>query len=119
MLRFSNATPGRGAQALQSLAMDGRLVKSLQISLWVETQDVEAGRLPHQAPHIELSFFDEQRAPAGVSVLGRWQGSAARSKRTHKVKVPARARLAVLAVGLFGATGELTIDELTMRVIDD
>jgi protein-L-isoaspartate(D-aspartate) O-methyltransferase len=119
MLRFSNATPGRGAQALQSLAMDGRLVKSLQVTLWVETRDVEAGRLPHQAPHVEVSFFDEQRAPAGVSVLGRWQGSTPRSKRTHKVKVPARARLAVLAVGLFGATGELTIDELTMRVMND
>ncbi len=119
LLRFHNETPGRGAQALQSLAMDGRRVTDLELNLWIETRDVHAGPSPQQFPHIELSFFDEHRGPVGNKIMGKWQGTTSGTKRTHRIKVPVQARLAVLAIGLFGATGELGIDQVMMRVLNE
>ena len=37
---FRNDTPGRGCQALQGFAVDGRQVKELQVSLWVRGQEI-------------------------------------------------------------------------------
>ncbi|MGE0759727.1 MAG: protein-L-isoaspartate(D-aspartate) O-methyltransferase [Pirellulaceae bacterium] len=118
-LRFRNETPGRGAQALQSLAMDGRRVKQLEVSLWIEARNIQAAPMSKQLGHIELTFFDENRGALGTSVLGRWQGDIAPARRTHTVRIPPRARLAVMAVGLFGATGELSVDDVQLRVLDD
>jgi protein-L-isoaspartate(D-aspartate) O-methyltransferase len=116
-LRFTNEMPGRGAQALQALGMDGRQVGSVELSAWVSTRNVQRGLFPRQLPRIELSFFDEQRAPIGSQVLGPWHGTSDWAGRRTIVNVPPQSRLSVLAVGLFGATGELSVDRLNVAVV--
>ncbi len=37
---FSNAEPGRGSQALQGFAVDGRKVKMLNVSFYIRGQDI-------------------------------------------------------------------------------
>ena len=118
-LRFRNETPGRGAQALQALGIDGRQVRQLDVSLKVETRDVRPGQSAQEVPRLGLSFFDEQRAPLGTQTLGPWTGTIPRTTKQVRISVPARCRLAVLAVGMFGAVGELSIDQLSVRAADE
>ena len=42
-LTFRNDTPGRAAQALQAVGIDGRRTQEIEISLWVRGQKVQAG----------------------------------------------------------------------------
>jgi protein-L-isoaspartate(D-aspartate) O-methyltransferase len=118
-LRFQNDTPGRGAQALQALGIDGRQVQLLDVSLKVQVRGVRPGQAGQEVPRLGLSFFDEQRAPLGTQNLGPWTGTISWTTKRTQVKVPARCRLAVLAVGMFGAVGELSIDELSVKAADE
>ncbi len=54
--------PGRGAQALQGMAVDGRKVKQLDVSLWVKGTDLCRGATPKQQPVLAITFYDENRA---------------------------------------------------------
>jgi protein-L-isoaspartate(D-aspartate) O-methyltransferase len=117
-LRFQNDTPGRGAQALQAVGVDGRRVRTLDLALWIRTTDARPGQSPQQLPRVELSFFDEKQAPAGMQIAGPWHGSIDWTKKQTRIDVPSRARLAVIAVGLFGATGQLVVDGMSLDVAE-
>lgn len=118
-LRFRNETAGRGAQALQALGIDGRRVQRLEVSLKVQTRGVRPGQSAQEVPRLSLIFFDEQRAPLGTQTLGPWTGTIPWTAKQAEVKVPARCRLAVLAVAMFGAVGELSIDQLSVKAADE
>ncbi len=118
-LRFRNETAGRGAQGLQALGIDGRRVRQLDVSVRVQTRDVRPGQTPQEVPHLGLNFFDEQRTPLGTENLGPWTGTTAWATKRARIRVPSRCRVAVLAVGLFGATGELGIDQLSLKAADE
>jgi hypothetical protein len=77
VLRFRNETFGRGAQALQAIAMDGRRVEEIEVSLWVATEGLRRGPSRDESPRLELTFFDELRAPLGVRSIGPWFGANA------------------------------------------
>jgi protein-L-isoaspartate(D-aspartate) O-methyltransferase len=115
-LQFRNDTPGRGAQILQAIGIDGQQIKSLKITLWIRTES--AGPITKQTAPVELNFFDEQRAPAGVRHVGPWPGTSAWTKKESLIEVPIRARLAVLAIGLFGRTGQLAVDGMSLEVTE-
>lgn len=118
-LLFQNDTPGRGAQVLQAVGVDGRKIHSLNIALWVRTTDAIPGQKLQQIPHIELSFFDDKQAPIGAQVAGPWHGTNAWTKKKATIEVPARARLAVVAVGMFGGTGQLAVDGMTLEIAEE
>ncbi|MCU0875546.1 MAG: protein-L-isoaspartate(D-aspartate) O-methyltransferase [Pirellulaceae bacterium] len=118
-LRFRNETAGRGAQALQALGIDGRQVQQLEVSLRVQTRGVRPGQSAQEVPRLGLSFFDEQRAPLGTQNLGPWIGTTSWTTKQARIRVPARCRLAVLAVGMFGAVGELSIDQISVKAADE
>jgi protein-L-isoaspartate(D-aspartate) O-methyltransferase len=115
-LLFSNGTPGRGSQALQPLGMDGRQIREIEVSVRRAMENVSRGLSPQQLPHIELNFFDEQRAPINTAVVGPWHGTSRWSEQRAIIKVPVKARLAVLAVGMFGATGQLSVDRIRVDI---
>jgi protein-L-isoaspartate(D-aspartate) O-methyltransferase len=118
-LRFRNEAAGRGAQALQALGIDGRQVRQLDVSLMVQTRGVRLGQSPQEVPRLGVSFFDEQRVPLGTQTLGPWIGTTSWTAKQTRIRVPARCRLAVLAVGMFGAVGEVSIDQLLVRAVDE
>jgi protein-L-isoaspartate(D-aspartate) O-methyltransferase len=49
-LDFTNSDPGRGSQALQGFAVDGRKVSELDVSLRVRLKDVKPGQTVDQLP---------------------------------------------------------------------
>ena len=114
---FKNATPGRGSQALQGFAVDGRKVVHLQLSVWVRGRDIRPGQNAKQMPAIVISFYDENRAPAGEAVFGSWRGTFDWQAETRPLSVPQKAREAVMRIGLFGAVGEISFDDIKMTAV--
>lgn len=114
-VRFANHEPGRGSQCLQGLAVDGQRVKELRVTLWVRGKDIRNGQTADQLPIVMILFYDENRGNAGQAVVGPWQGTFAWRKESKVVPVPPRAREAVVHLGLRGATGELSMDDVRIE----
>jgi len=110
---FRNERPGEFAQALQGFPVDGRAVKSLSISLWVQAKDIRPG--PNEAfPVLRLTFYDENRSAIGEETLGPWRGSFPWQRQNGVLRVPLKARGALVRIGLSGATGELSLDAIDL-----
>ncbi len=115
VIAFDNDVPGRNVCALQALAIDGRVVSSVEISLWVRGRDVQAGRTPEEQPCLAMVFFGEDRTPVARRVtMGGWSGTFAWRQASDSVPVPRDARMAIIWIGLLGATGEISFDDITM-----
>ncbi len=111
-LTFTNKTPGRNAHALQAFGVDGSEIGAVEVSLSIRGQDLRRGQTPRQQAHVLLEFYDVLRAPVGNAHVGPWQGSFDWRRQRQQIAVPPNARLAVMGVGLFGATGTLAIDDV-------
>ncbi len=116
-IALSNAQMGRGAQGLQAFAVDGRHVTQLDLSAWVKAKNIELQSANVQMPLVAITFYDERRAPVGVRGLGPWSGTFDWRKESERIKVPPKAREAILAVGLLGATGQLWIDDVQLTPV--
>ena len=116
-LSFRNDTSGRAAQALQAVGIDGRLTQEIELSARVRAQSLQPGSLPEQRPSLSIAFFNANRQPVGRQELGPWSGTFAWSDKHGRIKVPASARLASVEIGLFGGTGQLSVADVTLRVI--
>jgi protein-L-isoaspartate(D-aspartate) O-methyltransferase len=114
---FRNAEPGRGSQALQGFAVDGRKVSVLQLSLQARGTAVYPGPTPGQSPGAIITFYDERRAAVGEGALGQLTGTFEWHEHTKSVSVPLRAREAILRIGLHGGIGELAIDHVQLEAI--
>ena len=114
---FRNREPGRGCQALQGFAVDGRKVAQLDVSLVVRGRDIRAGQTPEELPMLVITFYGENRA--ACARRGSWgPGSAASTGRPRGSGSPfPSAREAVLRVGLLGAVGELSVDNVELRAV--
>jgi protein-L-isoaspartate(D-aspartate) O-methyltransferase len=115
---FKNTTPGRGAQALQGLAIDGRQVKQIDVSLWVKGDNLRLGETPEQQPMLAITFYDENRGQAGYTIVGPWRDTFDWKRYSQVVRVPTKAREAILCLGLCGATGEISFDDVRIEATD-
>ena len=116
-LTITNTIPGRHGQALQAIGVDGRKVVRLDFDLWVRTADVKAGPTEENQAMLLVTFFDEQRAPIGQAYVGPWSGTMPWVQQQGKLNVPRSARMAVVAIGLLGATGEISFDGLRSTTV--
>ena len=114
LLVIRNGQPGRQAQALQAFGIDGSRVPALEVSLWVRARRAQRGRSEAETPGLALVFFDEHRAPCGKGEMGPWVGSFEWTRKRKRIAVPESARMAVLAIGLAGGTGELAFDAVAV-----
>jgi protein-L-isoaspartate(D-aspartate) O-methyltransferase len=121
---FKNATPGRGSHALQGFAVDGRKVTQLQLSVWVRGKDVRPGEKPWQSPNVVIMFYDENRAQIGEPALfydenraASWRGTFDWQTDTRRIKVPPKAREAIMRIGLLGAVGEISFDDIQVKAV--
>jgi hypothetical protein len=117
-LTFHNETPGRGAQALQAVGVDGRRTQEIEIAVEARGEHLQPGTLAEQTPGLFVVFFNANRQPVGKKGIGPWTGSFAWTKSRERIRVPAAARLASVEVGLWGATGQLSVTAVELKVID-
>jgi hypothetical protein len=112
VLRFKNDVPGRGSRALQAFAIDGRAVKSIDLSCWLEGKNLRRGRGEGEAARMFVGYFGEDRMPCGEHGIGPWSGTFKWRKQQAQLPVPQKARMAILWIGLLGGTGELAVDDV-------
>ena len=112
---FTNAEAGRGCRALQGFAVDGRKVRSLDVSMHVKGTEIRPGQTTQQLPLLVVTFYDENRATVGNGLLGPWRGTFAWQEETGRIEVPPRTREAILRIGLLGAVGEISFDGIEMH----
>ncbi|MDA0817114.1 MAG: protein-L-isoaspartate(D-aspartate) O-methyltransferase [Planctomycetota bacterium] len=110
LLRLENRDAGRPAHIFQGFPVDGREVRSLDVSLSVRAENVVPGATPTQIPAVVIRFFNENRSRSSLVAFGDWSGSFEWRKQRTTMPVPHWAREAILQVGLMGATGRLEVD---------
>jgi protein-L-isoaspartate(D-aspartate) O-methyltransferase len=108
---FKNRDPGRSSQMLQALMLDGRVIATVQISLAVRGSGIQNGEGLERAA-VSLQFYDAERRPLPAEEIGSWHGTFEWSRASKAVAVPPTAREAILRVGLNGAVGRLSIDDV-------
>jgi protein-L-isoaspartate(D-aspartate) O-methyltransferase len=116
VLVLSNRVAGQNAHALQAFGLDGSRFKSVTLSLSRRTQGIQNHRNTDWQPRVELTCYGEDRAAIRTATLGPWLGDTPWSTMSMEIPVPARSRFAVIVVAMFGATGELAVDQLQVTV---
>jgi protein-L-isoaspartate(D-aspartate) O-methyltransferase len=114
---FKNQEPGLAAQALQGFAIDGRKVAKLRLDFSVRGRDIRPGLKQSDWPMIALTFYDDRRATIDSARVGPFDGSFPWRTESHTIDVPLKAREVILRVGLLGAVGELSLDNLRIEPI--
>jgi protein-L-isoaspartate(D-aspartate) O-methyltransferase len=113
-LRLKNSTPGRAAQVLQAVGLDGRRFKELELTASVRTNDVA---MPDDESFagMDIRFYDEQRNQIGRARFGPWSGSARWAEFGTRFRIPKETRFLMIGVGLYGATGEIDVDNIQLQ----
>lgn len=114
-ITFSNKVPGRGCQALQGFAVDGRKVKQLTLSFQARGKEIRYGEARDQWPYVVVTFYDERRRQLDSQPVGPLFGSFEWTERRATLPVPVHAREAIIRIGLLGAVGELSLDDVQVR----
>ena len=114
---FQNEDPGRHSHLLQGFAIDGRARGALELTTWVKHEEIESGQTPTEMPMAAISFYDDSRKELGMFWLGPFRGSAEWHQRTKRIQIPQRARHGILRIGLFGATGSISFDQVRITAI--
>ena len=109
---LTNGTAGQSAHVLQAIGVNGRTTKELTLTVRRRTRGVAAQTDKSRLPRVELAFSGETRALIRTVTLGPWDGDRPWAEEHLVAPVPGRARFAMLAVAMFGGTGEFAVDEL-------
>jgi protein-L-isoaspartate(D-aspartate) O-methyltransferase len=116
---FRNEVPGRAAMILQGLPLDGRKIRQVAVTASVRYRDIRAGTSRDEVPVIAFAFYDEERRDLGSGFIGPLTGEQPWHQVSKTIRVPEKAREAIFRIGLFGATGEISFDAVTIRPIQD
>jgi protein-L-isoaspartate(D-aspartate) O-methyltransferase len=111
---FTNTDPGRASQALQAFGIDGHKVPTLDVSLRVRAKDVRQGQNAQQLPVFAIVFYDDKQNIIGERSLGPWQGTFDWQTEKGTLSVPPKAVTGILRVGLLGAVGEVSFDDIRL-----
>jgi protein-L-isoaspartate(D-aspartate) O-methyltransferase len=114
-ISIRNQTPGRMAHIMQGFAADGRTVTAINASIRVKYSDAKRGRGRTEIPAAVVTFYDENRKEVGTSFLGVFLGSGSWQKLSKEIRVPTQSRQAILRLGLFGSTGEVSFDDIRIE----
>ena len=114
-MTLRNQTPSRMAHIMQGFAADGRTVTDLRVSAWVKFSDTRKGWTNSEVPAALVTFYDDDRKEVGMSLLGTFLGSSDWKQHTKEIRVPSQSRQAIVRLGLFGSTGEISFDDVQIE----
>jgi protein-L-isoaspartate(D-aspartate) O-methyltransferase len=111
---FGNTEPGRGCQALQGFAVDGREVSNLNVSFSARGENIQPDAAANQWPAVIITFYGEDRSVVGEEAIGPLAGTFDWHRHDRVLRVPLRAREAIIRIGLLGGTGRLSLDAIEL-----
>jgi len=116
--QFDNEDPGRVAQALQGMAIDGRQLVALKFTLMVRADRIVDGPESYQKASLQVRYYDVERQPIGDAVgPPSWVGSFDWKSMKATLPIPRNASEAIVRIGLHGATGRLCVDSIRMTPV--
>jgi protein-L-isoaspartate(D-aspartate) O-methyltransferase len=118
VVQFTNEQRGGPSMLLQGIPMDGRLVRKLRLSGHVTTSGVKLGTAWEEQPFIVVQFTDEHRNRISYNWLGPFVGDIAWTKVEGTFNVPIESRDAIVLIGLFGAVGNASFDNIAIEVVE-
>jgi protein-L-isoaspartate(D-aspartate) O-methyltransferase len=116
---FANVEPGRNSHMLQAFPVDGRKISALKINLMVKADKVQLSKTGDSAC-LFVRFYDGDRNPLKEDrsqMIGPWPGTFAWKPFSKTITVPAKAREGIFFLGLVGAVGELSVDDVRMTAV--
>ena len=116
-VKFENAEEGRAAHVMQGFPVDGRHVTGINLSSSVKCENVVVGPTRTSLPVVALTFYDSERRDLGTAILGPFRGSQDWEKLKKDVRVPAGSREAIVRIGMFGATGSTSFDNVKITAV--
>lgn len=114
-LTVSNKSPGSVAHAIQPFGVDGQEVSSLTLSLKATGSGLKHGHRKNERAGILIEFYGPTREPLGQVQLDPWDSDFEWQAFRKNIRVPMGARLGIIGVGLFGATGTVSFDDVELR----
>jgi protein-L-isoaspartate(D-aspartate) O-methyltransferase len=112
--RFENEEPGRYAQALQGMAIDGRHISELHFTFKFRSDRIVDGREEYNQAGLVAYFYDGNRRIMSETVAAHLTGSTDWQEVRKTIVVPPQAREVILRLGLNGATGRLFVDDVSL-----
>jgi protein-L-isoaspartate(D-aspartate) O-methyltransferase len=116
-ISFESEVAGRPANLLQGVALDGRAVPRIRLSAMVKLENVQVGLARDELPGISIRFFNEQRSMLGTYFIGPFRGTRDWREEAGVFAVPKASRFAIVAVGLLGATGKASFDNVKLEAL--
>ena len=113
-VKFENGEAGRFSQCLQAMAIDGRKIAAVNVSISVKGTQLRAGESNDEQSALVLNFFDGERKPIGSAHLGPWQGTFDWKEVSKELQIPAATREAIMHVGLNGGLGNFCVDNIRL-----
>lgn len=114
-IRFTAEQAGQKAHLMQGFAINGDAISKIKLMASVKCEKVLAGPHPEDLPVISITFYDEDRRELGNGFMGPFRGTRDWRNLDHEVTVPRDTREAIIRVGLFGATGSVSFDNVLIR----
>ena len=112
-VRLENSDPGRLAQMLQGMAIDGRKIGTISVSAMVRVEKIRPGSERFARPTLMIHFYDGTRKEIETAVIGPWLTDSDWDRRSvNSVIVPKETREAIIRIGLNGAIGRLDVDDV-------
>jgi protein-L-isoaspartate(D-aspartate) O-methyltransferase len=111
-LEFANSQPGRDAHAIQAIGIDGSKVKSVTISVYARGEAILQGLESYERPALAIRFFDSQNRMIAEEGIGPWLGTFTWRQFKSDIPVPRDAKMAMIQIGLRGATGRLGVADV-------
>jgi protein-L-isoaspartate(D-aspartate) O-methyltransferase len=111
---FTNSDTGRPSEIRQAIGIDGTRVRSVALSLTVSGQGIMPGPQSFERAALVVHFYGADNMPITQHVLGPWQGTFSWRKTSAEFVVPTKTTMAIVRVGLNGATGSLGVDDIQM-----
>ena len=113
-IRLTTADPSEMAQCLQGMALDGRSVRTLEASLQVRGQ-LSPRFGSRDVPAMSIMFFDARRLPLGSESVRIREAGDDWSRLSRTIRVPTRAREAIVSVSMNGVPGTLDVDQVRLQ----
>ena len=118
-LSCTNSEPGQACRALQGLALDGRKISRMRLTLRVRGRELAPGPLQQQQKAaVIVTYYDARRAVIGSSQMTAWEGSFDWRKESRQLRIPSATREAIIRLGLHGGVGKLDLDDIELEVLD-
>jgi protein-L-isoaspartate(D-aspartate) O-methyltransferase len=114
---FKNEKTGRPSRMLQGVAIDGRKIAFVNLSLDLKLENIRAGSEEWEKPAFYIHFYDKIRRSLGDFKAGPWLRSQDWERTGRRIPVPIGTCEAILRIGLNGAAGTMSVDDLRLSFI--